>query len=478
MFNRKEIICRTSGALSGLLMALPNIYPDFAVVQIVCLIPILLCLTRWQFKRAVLLLSGMYMALAYTMPQVAFLRLPLPVTLILIIDFVVIMMLLVWIASKLVKHPTVLNCLALGAFVVVLDWANYTAVPLWGTAQSIARSWSSWPQAIAFTSVTGMAGIVFVVVTFQACAVTAIIHPATRRHMAIAAISVFVTAGLINLIAAPGSPDKTLKVAAIGWNSAETGNKYDPQRENGFEILFAQPVAQAAKAGARLIVSPEMGFYVDQYDMENWINKIRHLAIANQVYLAVGYLDAGTNENRMMFVSPQGLLLNNYTKTYLTVFENSNKGDGKPKMIEIDGIKVGGMICQDDNFTSISRRYGRRSTELMAVPTLDWKTVRSPHMQNSIHRAIESRYGIVRAAFDGISAIISPKGKVLASFDHIENGPGWIDAEIEIYTSPPTLFSLLGNWFVLVNAIFFCVYRITARHYNTQKAVSEIEIAA
>jgi hypothetical protein len=77
------------------------------------------------------------------------------------------------------------------------------------------------------------------------------------------------------------------------------------------------------------------------------------------------------------------------------------------------------MICHDDNYTDISRRYGAKSAGIVVVPTNDWAHVRKAHFQNSIHRAIESRFAIVRAASYGISAIISPTGKRLAVSDHL-----------------------------------------------------------
>ena len=93
----------------------------------------------------------------------------------------------------------------------------------------------------------------------------------------------------------------------------------------------------------------------------------------------------------------------------------------------------------------------------MAVPTLDWKQVKDAHMQNSIHRAIESRYEIVRAALDGISAIVSPAGEVLARKDHFIEGPGVIIAEVPVYTHR-TLFSNLGHWPVVPGAVFLVIY--------------------
>ena len=158
-----------------------------------------------------------------------------------------------------------------------------------------------------------------------------------------------------------------------------------------------------------------------------------------------------------MCIRDRGEVLSEYTKTYLTVFEDYRKGDGRLRIIEADGVQVGGMICQDDNFTRFSREYGRRRVGVVVVPTLDWRTVKGAHLQSSIHRAIESRYAIVRAAQNGISAIISPKGEVLASYDHFEEGPGAIAAEVGVYSSR-TVFSVVGHWPVVVSFVFLVVY--------------------
>ena len=158
-------------------------------------------------------------------------------------------------------------------------------------------------------------------------------------------------------------------------------------------------------------------------------------------------------------MTPDGEVAGEYTKTYLTPLENYNKGTGQLSWIEIEGIKVGGMICQDDNFTDLSRRYGRVPVGLTAVPTLDWSTVKNAHLQSSVHRAIESRYGIVRGVCDGISAIISGKGEILAQYDHYAKGPGYITAEIDTY-SHKTIFDRYGHWLVVLSVVFLLVYAV------------------
>jgi apolipoprotein N-acyltransferase len=115
------------------------------------------------------------------------------------------------------------------------------------------------------------------------------------------------------------------------------------------------------------------------------------------------------------------------------------------------------MICHDDNHTDISRRYGDRATGVVVVPTNDWRPVRNAHFQSMIHRAIESRFAIVRAASNGISAIISPEGIVLDARDHFQDGPGLVLAEVPIYNTR-TIFSRYGHWFVAACAVLLVAH--------------------
>jgi apolipoprotein N-acyltransferase len=341
-------------------------------------------------------------------------------------------------------------------------WLNFTAIPLWGTAQSIARPWSQYPFLIQFSSLTGITGIVFVLGTLQALIVSAIVNPRIRRRLLAAFVYVVLIFVIADLIIYYQRPEGKLKVAAIGWatngfKDPEDAQEY-AQTPQGFEELFAKPAAKAAGQGARLIVSPEMGFYINKYDRSEWLKKFQTISSKFNVFLAVGYYNVSERQNRLMYITPDGKSLPEYSKTYLIpFFENYIKGDGHLRIIDINGISTGGMICQDDNFTRFSREYGRKMVSVVAVPTMDWSTVKSTHLQNSIHRAIESRYAIVRAAMNGISAIIAPGGRVLASCDHFKNGPAVIVAEVPIYKGQ-TLFSVAGHWPVAVNLIFLIIY--------------------
>ncbi|MHC4302232.1 MAG: nitrilase-related carbon-nitrogen hydrolase [Planctomycetota bacterium] len=96
---------------------------------------------------------------------------------------------------------------------------------------------------------------------------------------------------------------------------------------------------------------------------------------------------------------------------------------------------------------------------MVVVPTNDWLYVRKAHFQNSIHRAIESRFAVVRAATNGISAIVSPTGKRLAASDHFADGPGLLVSDVDVYDMR-TIFSRFGNWFVVVSGVFVAAHVI------------------
>ena len=201
-----------------------------------------------------------------------------------------------------------------------------------------------------------------------------------------------------------------------------------------------------------------MGFYIDKYSRDEWFEKFGAIARKYNAFLAVGYFNTSENQNRLVYITPDGNAMPEYSKTYLIPYEEKYiKGNGQLRITDINGISAGGMICHDDNFTKFSREYGRKKVSIVAVPTLDWSTVKSTHLQNSAHRAIESRYAIVRATMNGISAIIAPGGKILASCNHFKADPAVIVAEVPVYSST-TLFSAIGHWPVMASSIFLVVY--------------------
>ena len=121
-------------------------------------------------------------------------------------------------------------------------------------------------------------------------------------------------------------PTGTLRVAAAGWVFDDRSSEIDPHKPEGFEKLFAVPAKEAASQGARIFTTGEMGFYLAKHEWDERIEQFAKVARENDLWLVVGYFHISDDENRIFFMSPEGEIVHQYTKTYLTPFEPGQKG--------------------------------------------------------------------------------------------------------------------------------------------------------
>ncbi len=433
---------RIAGICGGLLFLAGNFYGPLATLQLFAFLPMMVILLKNNGKTTDATVAGLYMSLAYVLPQMAYLRMPVVVTIILLVYMTAMLTITCTFIGIVIHRPIIQAALLAGTIAYSIDYINCTILPIWGLAQSFARSWSSYPFIIGFISITGICGVMFILVSLQVLAAHFITQPSNRRKASCVAAITILACGITDYLTVPIS-SQTLKVATIGWVLDETNDNLNPGTEIGFEKLFIEPAQEAAKAGAKLISTGELGFYYNKFTASETIGKFTSFAKENNVWLSIGVYDISAKENKVLFVSPEGKVAEDYTKTHLTPLEPGNKGPGHLKSIEIEGFDIGTMICQDDNFPEQTTTYGRNGTGLLVCPTADWTTVRNAHLQAVRARCIESHYSIVRAAANGISAIIDPGGKIIAKMDHYTEGPGWLIADVPICPER-TAFSRFG----------------------------------
>jgi apolipoprotein N-acyltransferase len=466
---------RAAGLVAGLVFALCNLLPPAVPLQIVAFTLILYIPARWRVSGGALVLMGLYMGLGYTLPQVFYLRLPAITTAILILDLTTMSILLVCSAGLFIRTGGIAGTFATAACITVLDWANYMLIPLWGTAQSFGRSWSAYPSLILFESFTGMPGTVFVVAAIAASAAILVAQSRSRQDIVAAALILLLVTALANMYVELQKPLARVTVAAVGW--PWTPDSIQTNTPAGFDALYARPITEAAGKGARLIVTPEGGLNVVKNTQGQLFDALSKLAVDNKVWLIVGYIDSEVDENRLVMFSPDGKAELTYTKTHIIPWmETWKKGTGAVAATRVDGVWVGGMICQDDNFTDMSGKHSREGTQVMAVPTIDWACVSTAHISNSLHRPIESGYALVRAAINGVSVITTAHGQVLARMNHLTDGPGYIVAAVPIYRGG-TFYGKAGNWVVLAAAVFVVGYVVVRKRNakNPEKNSPQID---
>ncbi|MBK8096266.1 MAG: hypothetical protein IPK26_04120 [Planctomycetes bacterium] len=337
-------------------------------------------------------------------------------------------------AARLLAAGPVRGPLAAAALLTLVEVAVWHLVPLFGTAQCFARPLSAAPALCAFVAFTGVGGLVFVLLATQALVVQA-----RQRRIAAPAVA---TAALVAVAAAlswhrwtrPLGPERI--VATLGWG-------HDADR---FHTAPGELVAEAKARGATLLVTPETGVASGHVPRERTLGWLAGLAKTNALALAVGVWHGPTNDNRIWFFDATGELRGEYAKTHLIPWlEDYVAGDGTLHHGDLAGTSLGGMICQDDNFTDLARGYGRAGTRLVAVPTNDWESIRGFHLENSVYRAIENGYAVARAASGGISALVSPRGEIVQQLDHFASGEGLLVGPLATGDAEPTFYAWFGD---------------------------------
>jgi apolipoprotein N-acyltransferase len=93
------------------------------------------------------------------------------------------------------------------------------------------------------------------------------------------------------------------------------------------------------------------------------------------------------------------------------------QGDGH-RVFDVAGFRWGPAICFEDAFSYIGRIYRRKGADILLNLTNDgWfggSFELEAHLANSVFRAVETRMAVVRSANTGVSAVISPRGEVVA----------------------------------------------------------------
>ena len=141
---------------------------------------------------------------------------------------------------------------------------------------------------------------------------------------------------------------------------------------------------RAAAAGAGLVIAPEM--FLTGYAIGDDIARLAEAAdgdsadtvaeIATRHGLAVAYgypeRDGGTVYNSAQLISADGTRLANYRKTHLFgCFERDHFTPGEQQVVqaELNGLRVGILICYDVEFPENVRAHALAGTDLLVVPT-------------------------------------------------------------------------------------------------------------
>lgn len=209
---------------------------------------------------------------------------------------------------------------------------------------------------------------------------------------------------------------------------------------------------RAAAGGARLLVTSELfltGYAIDEAagtlaePAQGWSARaIARIAAEHGLAIAYGYAEreGETLFNSVQLISQHGCFLANYRKTHLFGdFEKKyfTPGDTQVVQADLDGLKLGLLICYDVEFPETVRAHALAGTELLLVPTALMRPYEIVAQAIVPARAWESQLYIAYTnrtgpegefSFAGLSCLAAPDGTARA---RAGTGPDLILAEAD-----------------------------------------------
>src|SRR6266567_3696880 len=224
-----------------------------------------------------------------------------------------------------------------------------------------------------------------------------------------------------------------------------------------------------ARAGAKIIVWPEIGAYILATDKTSLLERGQTLAREARVYLDMGmavFQPPATYYNQAVLVDPQGHVDWTYNKAYPAPGDLSKPGNAVVPFVETPYGLLANVICFDADFTDLMRQAGSKGVDIVLVPSNDWQEIDPWHTQHAIFRAIENGYSLVRPTSNGLAMTVDYEGNVLAATDYFTTQQTMI-ASVPVkgtwtmYAHVGDLFAwlCLAGWLFLAGFVAFTAFQ-------------------
>lgn len=187
-----------------------------------------------------------------------------------------------------------------------------------------------------------------------------------------------------------------------------------------------------------LIVLPEMwttSYTLDEIHLladrngETVVPFLQTLAKTYHINIVGGSFANNVDEkiyNTAVVINREGEVVYQYDKVHLVPMLNEPKylagGMTVPEVFELDGVKMGLIICYDLRFSEIIRPLALEGAEVLFI-VAEWPLARIHHWKNiQVTRAIENQMFVVSCnnvgvngndTFGGTSMVVSPWGETL-----------------------------------------------------------------
>jgi len=352
--------------------------------------------------------------------------------------------------------------------------ATFTPYGSWGAA---AYSQHENLTLLQILSITGLYGVSFLIAWFAA-----ICNWAWERQFewqeikrgaawaATVAVAVGFYGGVRLGLTRPDDP--TVRIASLTrpdievipspeigeriFSGTQTADDTDQVRRRGHSInndLLSRTEREAI-AGARIVIWGETNGFVLKDDEDQLIQRGIELARDREIYLGMGLATWNSErssplENKIVLITPDGEVA---WESYKAIpvpgseAEMSARDDGRIRMIESPYGRLSSAICFDMDFPGLLKQAGRLHTDVMLVPSNDWKAIDPWHSEMARFRAIEQGFNLVRHTSGGLSIATDYQGRVLSRMDHYTTAERVMISEVPT-RGVNTIYSWIGDLF-------------------------------
>ncbi|MBT8220122.1 MAG: hypothetical protein KJP00_09865 [Bacteroidia bacterium] len=264
-----------------------------------------------------------------------------------------------------------------------------------------------------------------------------------------------------------------LQKGMIAFMGDHENSKYDDvytQMDKHF-LNYIRATEEVAKQGAKIVTWSEGAIVNVKSRDKEFESLASELADKLDIYLfyptavfhpeKVGAEDRFI-ENKVLTFDPEGQLVNTYFKN-IPIFgvEPSFPGDGNIPVIETPYGNLSPIICYDADHPQLIQQVSNQPTDMLVVPTGDWKAISPYHTYMAAVRCIENGVSMLKSTSNGLSAVIDDKGRIQASYDYFDEAQ--VKKIVYDYTikSSDTLYTStfpIYLSFLKLAALFFLVF--------------------
>lgn len=499
--------CRFLALISGILMALPFMYGQLALLTWVAPIPYLLVLLfsceknrTYKYFFSLSLCFGIgYFGLLYHwfvfLYPMDFAGLnvieSIGVILLAIIALSLISSLqysLLPLGLRLLYHPFLKHHKYLIAFLVaslftLSEWISsqtWLGIP-WGR---LAVSQTEFTINIQSTNIMGSYFVGFLIILFAAfVSIALLFQPSFRSLFCLksyiwCAVAVFVlnfTYGVFSILLYTTPSENASKVLLVQGNVSSSEKWKESSYGSVFEKYVSVTIEGCEANKPDIVVWPETMLSYSMYTNEGARKILSDIAVTYQVdiflgtfvkedqnsYNAIVHLDPNGNEDSVIYVKRHLVPFGEYLPCRsilekLFPFLNDinmlstdlTPGESSSVWTTEKG-KIGGLICFDSIYDTLALDSVQNDAELLVIVTNDsWykdSFAIYQHNRHAVLRAVENRRWVVRAANTGVSSVISPTGEIMDSIAPLVTGSL---SEVVFFEEERTLYSYVGNLLV------------------------------